>query len=267
MIDPKIQADLRQRFNPDGSDLRKVQLRMLEILKYVDKICRENNIKYWLSSGTCIGAIRHGGFIPWDDDADIELEKEDFKRLINILSKDDRYFLHTHSTDIEYLAPYAKLREKNSFLKEEHNSDTHYNNHGIYIDIFCIEPSSSFILSRGCSILQHRLLYQLWRIRNKGIRHIFIKSIFFSLHKVVYPVVSLFSSINSRGWYRHIPGSSFCKRRFYDDFKEVKYVPFEDTMFPVPIKAENYLERIYGDFKSLPQLDSIVPHIRRVEFK
>ncbi|MDE6696570.1 MAG: LicD family protein, partial [Muribaculaceae bacterium] len=121
MIDNKIQAELRQRFNPDGSDLRKVQLRMLEMLKYVDKICRENNIKYWLSSGTCLGAVRHGGFIPWDDDVDIELEKTDFKRLIKILSKDNKYFLQTHSTDIEYLSPYAKLREKDSFLKEQNN--------------------------------------------------------------------------------------------------------------------------------------------------
>ena len=61
MIDPELQAELRQRFNPDGSELRKMQLRMLEMLKYIDRICRENDIKYWLSSGTCLDAVRHGG--------------------------------------------------------------------------------------------------------------------------------------------------------------------------------------------------------------
>ncbi|MDE6121888.1 MAG: LicD family protein, partial [Duncaniella dubosii] len=67
MIDPLIQQELRSRFNPDGSPLRSHQLLMLDMLKKIDRICAENNIKYWLSSGTCIGALRHGGFIPWDD--------------------------------------------------------------------------------------------------------------------------------------------------------------------------------------------------------
>ena len=71
MIDQEIQAKLREKFNPDGSMLRKQQLRMLEILLYIDKVCKENNINYWLSSGTLLGAVRHGGFIPWDDDLDI----------------------------------------------------------------------------------------------------------------------------------------------------------------------------------------------------
>lgn len=84
MIDFKTQEALRAKFNPDGSNLRKMQLRMLDMLKYIDKICREHNIKYWLSSGTCLGAVRHGGFIPWDDDCDIELLRKDYKKLIKI---------------------------------------------------------------------------------------------------------------------------------------------------------------------------------------
>ncbi len=265
MIDPKIQTELRERFNPDGSLIRQVQMRMFEMLKHVDKLCRENGIKYWLSSGTCLGAIRHGGFIPWDDDVDIELEKEDFKRLIDLLLKDDRYFIHTHETDIEYTAPYAKLRDKHSYLKEQGKNDINYKNHGIYIDIFCIEPSSTFLLSRICSIFQHRLLYPLSRIGNKKIRHTIIKCNFFIFHKMLFPFVSYVSKFNSRGWYRHIPGSSFCRRRFYDDIKDVKYVPFEDIMLPVPINAEGYLGKLYGDFNNLPPLDKLAPHINKVE--
>ena len=67
------QAALRQRFNPDGSLLRRQQMRMLELLIEVDRICKKHNIKYWLGSGTLIGAARHKGFIPWDDDLDIEM--------------------------------------------------------------------------------------------------------------------------------------------------------------------------------------------------
>ena len=73
--------ELKQRYNPDNSDLRKAQLRMLEILKFVTNICDKNNLNYWLSSGTLLGAYRHQGFIPWDDDLDIEMPRKDYLKL------------------------------------------------------------------------------------------------------------------------------------------------------------------------------------------
>ena len=68
MITDTLQNELRERYNPDGSILRKQQLRMLEMLQYIDFVCKKHNIRYWLCSGTLLGAVRHGGFIPWDDD-------------------------------------------------------------------------------------------------------------------------------------------------------------------------------------------------------
>ena len=70
MILPELQEQLRTEYNPDGSILRRQQMKMLDILLRVDKFCKEHDIKYWLSSGTLLGAVRHGGFIPWDDDDD-----------------------------------------------------------------------------------------------------------------------------------------------------------------------------------------------------
>ena len=85
------QDDLRARFNPDGSLLRRQQLRMLDILLEVDKICKKHDIRYWLSSGTLIGAMRHDGFIPWDDDLDIEMLRSDYVRLMKVLPSELPY--------------------------------------------------------------------------------------------------------------------------------------------------------------------------------
>jgi hypothetical protein len=76
-LQPMTNEELRERYNPEGSLLRRQQTRMLEILLEVDRICQKHDIRYWLSSGTLIGALRHDGFIPWDDDLDIEMMRED----------------------------------------------------------------------------------------------------------------------------------------------------------------------------------------------
>ena len=80
--------ELRERYNPEGSLLRRQQTRMLEILLEVDRICQKHDIRYWLSSGTLIGALRHDGFIPWDDDLDIEMMREDYLRLMEVLPQE-----------------------------------------------------------------------------------------------------------------------------------------------------------------------------------
>ena len=76
---------LRQRYNPDGSRLRHDQLELMKMLRVVTDICDANGIQWWLSSGTLLGAARHQGFIPWDDDLDIVLLKRDCKRLERLL--------------------------------------------------------------------------------------------------------------------------------------------------------------------------------------
>ena len=81
----ETQQQLREKYNPDGSPLRKAQMRMLDMLDYIDTVCREQGIAYRLDSGNVIGAVRHGGFIPWDDDIDIALSMSEYKRLCRYL--------------------------------------------------------------------------------------------------------------------------------------------------------------------------------------
>ena len=90
MIDKKIQEQLRKQYNPDGSQLRTIQLCLLDILIEFDRVCRKNGISYWIDSGTLIGAARHGGFIPWDDDLDVCILRKDRKRVAQALTRDLR---------------------------------------------------------------------------------------------------------------------------------------------------------------------------------
>ena len=134
MIGKDIQQQLREKYNPEGSLLRRGQLRMLEILDAVDAICRAHNIPYWLSSGTLLGAVRHGGFIPWDDDLDIELLREDYLRLLPILRRElpERFMLHDRESDSTYPNLYAKVRDKHSCIEEEYEFKGKYRGEPIH---------------------------------------------------------------------------------------------------------------------------------------
>ena len=73
----QLSMKLKEKYNPEGSVLRKSQMRMLDMLIFIDKVCHENDVTYWVEGGTLLGAFRHNGFIPWDDDADLCMPYKD----------------------------------------------------------------------------------------------------------------------------------------------------------------------------------------------
>lgn len=266
MIDVNIQKELRSRFNPDGSDLRKMQLRMLDMLKYIDNICTKNNIKYWLSSGTCLGAVRHGGFIPWDDDVDIEMERKDYRKLIQVLRNETGdYVLQDYKSDSEYLLSFAKLRDLNSYVKEDNDSDDLLKYKGIYIDIFPINKSSSRFLFLSSSLLWKNTIGMTKKIRNKFIRRVLHNSFYFVIKICIFPIIELIQLPFHSDQYRHSLGSFFPKRRTEKDFKTTIRIPFEDVMLPVPVGYDSYLKNIYGDYINIPDFEDIHPHL--VDFR
>ena len=127
-------------YNPEGSTLRRAQLRMLEILKVVDDICTKHGIQYTLDGGTLIGAVRHGGFIPWDDDIDINVTREDLAKLRKILPRElpSHLVYQDYFTDPYYPTLIAKVRERDSYMYEEPCTDK-LKEKGIFIDIIPIE--------------------------------------------------------------------------------------------------------------------------------
>lgn len=264
MIDSKLQARLRERFNPDGSELRKMQMRMLNMLKYIDRICRENGIKYWLSSGTCLGAVRHGGFIPWDDDVDIEMLEKDYIKLVAILKKrhDEGYIIQDDSNDPDYIQFFSKLRDLNSEIKEDADTDNWNKYKGCFIDLFILEPSSSRLIHRICGILWNHLLFPLCKIKKTRTRRLCIKlGRRFLTH--LFNLLSRITNKPSSESYRHKLGCGFNKQRFREDIQNVIYVPFEETVLPIPVGHEHYLQTLYGDYESIPPMEDIHPHLKQ----
>src|SRR5690606_2891856 len=134
----------------------------LEILIEFDRICKKNNIKYQLFAGTLLGAVRHKGFIPWDDDIDVCLLRKDYNKFIQACKTDldSRSFLQTYVTDKNCIIQFAKLRKNNTLFLESGISDckTH---HGIFIDIF---PLDNVLPNTFCGKMQQKLLYIIGRI-------------------------------------------------------------------------------------------------------
>ena len=117
--------------------LKETQAIILDIMKDIDRFCRENNIPYSISSGTLLGAVRHGGFIPWDDDADIFMLRKDFDRFVKIYKSNRYNLLFNKRSDKEFMVGgYAKISDPTTFVANKKNSISRF---GVYVDVFPID--------------------------------------------------------------------------------------------------------------------------------
>ena len=115
-----------------------LQIKMLSIIKDIDKICRENNIEYYLLYGSCLGAVRHKGFIPWDDDMDIGMTDENYFKFLDVCEREfdkDKYFIQNIKTEKNFYLSFTKVRDITTTLVEEENKDMNVT-YGVYIDVF-----------------------------------------------------------------------------------------------------------------------------------
>lgn len=131
-------------------ELRQVQMIQLEMLEEVDRICRKCNIHYNIIAGTLLGAVRHGGFIPWDDDADVALlrsEYERFRKACRTELDESRFYFQDHRNTKGYRWGYGKLRRKGTLFLREHQEDMPYGQ-GIFIDIFPLDGVPDGYLAR-----------------------------------------------------------------------------------------------------------------------
>lgn len=256
---------LRERFNPDGSMLRRQQLRMLEMLLELDRICRKHDIKYWLSSGTLIGAMRHKGFIPWDDDLDVEMMRDDYLRLLEVLPEElpETMALQHHSTDANYFYYYAKLRDRRSHLEETNDYDRLLKERGIYIDVFPLEKQRRWIHILSEKTTGH--MYKVWRTSKDDRRSMRqVRRIFSFNRRWVYPVLRCLCRMLGSHVITSGLGVPFHNPRYEQDIFPLTTHDFEGHRLPVPHNADHLLRGIYGDYMQLPDLDKLQVHVNKL---
>ncbi len=259
------QEELRARFNPEGSPLRRQQMVMLEMLKELDRICRKHKIPYFLYWGTLLGAIRHDGFIPWDDDLDVGLMRKDYKRLMNVLPSElpEHIALQSNDTDKNYFYFYAKLRDKNSLL-DERSYDKVFKEKGIFIDIF---PFDTIIPTTQRWRLQSAA-YTIFRSGDGNLISMqIIKALTWLNRHVSFPALRLYSKIIRCNKVTLDYGIPFHKVHDMCDIFPLATHVFEGIETFVPGKSHEVLSSLYGDYMSLPpNLDNIYHHVERLEF-
>jgi len=258
---------LRQRFNPDGSQLRRQQLRMLELLLEMDRICKKHKIRYWLIGGTLLGAARHHGFIPWDDDMDVQMLREDYLRLIEVMPKElpGTMALQCRRTDPNYFFQYAKLRDRRSVLYENNGYDKIFRERGIYVDIFPIDKHPVWMqklsiqtIGHSYKILKRHDLPQEAKVK-KVLRLVKLNE------HVIYPLLHGVSHFTG-GVLLDALGVPFVVPRHIEDLLPTTTLPFEGHALPVPGNYQKVLSDQYGDYMQLPDISKVNLHVSKLEF-
>ena len=257
-----------------NKNLKKLQKIELEMLKYFDEICHKHNLEYFLAYGTLIGAVRHQGFIPWDDDIDIYMKGQDYIKLVDILkdNKNKKYFFQSLETEKNYYLLWNKIRINNTVLIEKgwENIKVHK---GISLDIFPLfdypEDNSTYKkIARKYKI--SRLLiennispngfYKSYGKFGKILSKI-LKLVPHSIrNKIVQKNVNYFAnySLNSSSYFSTDRG--LIRKMNKNDFDKSILLKFEDKRFSCPSGYDHLLKGIYGNYMELPKEEDRVGH-------
>ena len=258
---------LREKYSPDGSLLRKLQLEMLEELIVLDKIYKDNGLTYYLSSGTALGAVRHQAFIPWNDDLDIALPEKDYKKLVALLRDidSDLYVLQDCLSDFNYVNGFPKFRKKNGNLLGVFPARGRlYKYKGSGVDIFCVAPNS-YVRAFVCSKLHVALLHYLYKIRNAKLRKVVTRVQWF-IYQSLIPLTWPLNAFRKKGELHYGLGQGFAKHYMWEyEIFPVGETLFESLAMPIPRNADAYLTHIYGDWRQLPAEEQIAAAVHNQE--
>lgn len=252
----------------DTKELKEIQL---DMLKVVHKFCVNNNIRYSLSSGTLIGAIRHKGYIPWDDDIDIMMPRPDYERFLNTFSHE--YLIATDfSKDDSQPLTYGKVYDTRTVMVEK--SDRKYDA-SVFLDVFVIDGLGSdistakklykkikyhrdILVVKTVSMAKTRSFY-----RNIYLGALKVASCLFPFKYVLSRTIKLMKTFDFNS--SKLAGNlswGFGEKRIFNRnmYEEYIDVEFEGNMFRSLKDYDKYLSHVYGDYMKLPPKEKQVTH-------
>lgn len=244
-------------------NLRALQLRMLDILIEIDAICRKNNIRYWIAYGTLLGAVRHKGFIPWDDDTDILVHEDDYERFQQICKEQlpDWLSLQNDETDpnANMGIGMCKVRDNQSALLQSFDVFNKEYNRGAFVDVY----KAVTFPKRSNKVL----VYLLKRITFSYCFFRFNPPLNF--HNIIcyfaYPISYIWHKA-LLGLYTHFGKPYYCTQMgegFFlqkhmnklEDIYPLQDIEFEGHTFKAPVHFDTYLRDLYGDYMQIPSPD------------
>lgn len=254
----------------EGKDewgIRRLQNCILNIAKYFNDFCEENNIDYCLMGGSALGAVRHKGFIPWDDDLDVFMRPKEYDKFRELfLEKGDKKLFYLQEWGGKKHITLAKLRYNNSHYVEPdlEKLDIHK---GVYIDIFILHSCPDNPLQKFWKYLWARyLVIKALANRNYKRRGVIGNIILQPLRwvpkraLVSYAIRQVYRNEDTKTKeYCHFLGRAGLKKGLYSSeyFRKTKYMPFENIKLRVPERVEEYLKARWGDYMKLPSLEEI----------
>lgn len=246
-------------------DLRAVQLIQIEMLAEVDRICRLHNINYAMIGGTMLGAIRHKGYIPWDDDADIGLLRDEYEKFRKVCETDldhDRFYFQDMRATSGYRWGYGKVRRRDTYFLREGQAHMPYES-GIFIDIFPFDNVPDGKLAEKIHNLHCTIIRKiLWsEVGKKTDKNPLLRGVFFLLSLIPLKLVSnylqSFAGRGNRKNSQRVRTITFPAPDKYSEgnrewFEQTAEYPFENLTLLGHRDYDAYLKHKFGDYMTLP---------------
>ncbi|NLA73361.1 MAG: LicD family protein [Clostridiales bacterium] len=257
--------------NPDTQDnwkIKKLQDKILDIAVYVDLFCTENNINYCLMGGSALGAVRHAGFIPWDDDIDFFMTPDNYEKFVELFKKKGdhtRFFLEPFG-QFDNMVTLGKVRAKNTTYIEESLMDYKIS-HCIYLDIFILHTCPDNILKRIHQYVWAKYIIVKSQAYKDISRYGFGLKIILLMFRLLPRLFLIKYALKQVYRYRDKKTKLFCnylgkakfKRGTYkrEWFDSTKRIPFETVSLSVPDGVEEFLSERFGDYMKIPNNQQI----------